>query len=90
MLRQSNAAAVQEALTAPGAIAIACRDQEDESSFTAILLVSYRVPWTGDLPTNGCNTLAVTNISGPGGWLQILDPDSFHQPHRFCGVQTPP
>jgi hypothetical protein len=39
---------------------------------------------------NAWNTLVVTNVSGPGGILQIADPNFSTQSNRFYRVKTPP
>jgi len=82
--------ALKQALATPGLITIQNTGQDIELSFTSLPLGSYLVEWTGDLTSNVWNTLAVTNVSGPGGSLQVVDPDAASQPQRFYRVQTPP
>ena len=82
--------AVKQALAAPGQITIQNIGEDIELSFTGLSLGSYRVEWTGDLTSNVWNTLAVTNVTGPGGVLQLADPAAASQPQRFYRVQTPP
>jgi chitinase len=82
---------VKQALTAPGRIAIQfVRQQDIKLSFTCLPLGSYRVEWTSNLTENIWHTLVVTNITGPGGTLQIDDSSLSNQPRRFYRVQTPP
>jgi chitinase len=82
--------AVKQALATPGPIAIQDTGQNIELSFTGLPLGSYRMEWTGDLISNVWDTLVVTNVSGPGGVIQVVDPDADGQPQRFYRVQTPP
>jgi len=83
--------AIKQALATPGSLAIQRSNQAMQLGFTSLPLGAYRIQWTGDLSTsNAWNTLAVTNISGPGGLLQITDPNLSTQPQRFYRVQTPP
>jgi len=82
--------ALKQALATPGLITIQNLGDDIELSFTSLPLGSYGVEWTGDLTSNVWNTLAVTNVSGPGGVLQVVDPDAASQPQRFYRVQTPP
>jgi chitinase len=81
--------ALKQALATPGLITIQNTGQDIELYFSALPLGSYRVEWTSDLTSNVWNTLAVTNVSGPAGVLQIVDP-AVSQPQRFYRVQTPP
>ena len=81
--------ALKQALATPGLITIQNTGQDIELNFSTLPLGSYRVEWTSDLNSNVWNTLAVTNVSGPGGVLQIVDPAA-SQPQRFYRVQTPP
>ncbi len=82
--------AVKQSLASPGQITIQQTGQDVTLSFTGIALGSYRVQWTDNLAGGSWNTLAVTNVSGPGVLLQIVDPNPFSQPQRFYRVQTPP
>ncbi len=82
--------ALKQALATPGLITIQNLGGDIELSFTSLPLGSYGVEWTGDLTSNVWNTLAVTNVSGPGGVLQVVDPDAASQPQRFYRVQAPP
>jgi len=82
--------AVKQALATPGPITIQDTGQNIELSFTGLPLGSYRMEWTGDLISNVWDTLVVTNVSGPGGVIQVVDPDADGQPQRFYRVQTPP
>jgi len=82
--------AVKQSLASPGQITIQQTGQDVTLSFTGIALGAYRVQWTDNLAGGSWNTLAVTNISGPGVLLQIVDPNPFNQPQRFYRVQTPP
>jgi chitinase len=82
--------AVKQALATPGLITIQNTGLDIDLNFTGLPLGSYRVEWTGDLTSNVWNTLAVTNVSGPGGIIQVVDPDAASQAQRFYRVQTPP
>jgi chitinase len=82
--------AVKQALATPGLITITNIGQNIELNFTSLPLGSYRVEWSTNLTGNVWNTLVVTNVSGPGGILQIVDPGTASQPVRFYRVQTPP
>ncbi len=82
--------ALKQALATPGPITIQNVGPDIELSFTSLPLGSYRVEWAGDLTNSIWNTLAVTNVSGPGGLLQIVDPAATSQPIRFYRLQTPP
>jgi len=81
---------IQQALTTPGSLKIERTNQGVNVGFASLPLGSYRVQWSSNLAAVSWNTLAVTNVSGPGGWLQIPDPDAPGQPRRFYRVQTPP
>ncbi|HUA68738.1 MAG TPA: glycoside hydrolase family 18 protein [Candidatus Saccharimonadales bacterium] len=82
--------ALKQALAPPDLIAIQNVGPNIQLSFTSLPLGSYRVEWTSDLASNVWNTLVVTNVSGPGGVLQVIDPGAASQPQRFYRVQTPP
>jgi chitinase len=82
--------ALKEALATPGLITIQNIGQEMELDFTGLPLGSYRVEWTGDLISHLWNTLVVTNVSGSGGVIQVVDPNAAGQPQRFYRLQTPP
>lgn len=82
--------AVKQSLASPGEITIQQTGQDVTLSFTGIALGAYRVQWTDNLAGGSWNTLAVTNISGPGTPVQIVDPNPFSQPQRFYRVQSPP
>jgi hypothetical protein len=82
--------AVKQGLATPGLTAIQLSNQQVNLSFTSLPLGSYRVEWTSNLTAGVWNTLAVTNVSGSGGLLQVTDPDPATQPQRFYRVQTPP
>ena len=81
--------AVKQALDSPGQIAIQSINPDIALSFNGVALGSYRVQWTDSLTNNLWNTLVVTNISGPGQLLQIVDPQPFNWPQRFYRVQSP-
>jgi len=82
--------AIQYALTTPGSLTIQRPNQGINVGFASLPLGSYRVQWSSNLAAVSWNTLTVTNVSGPGGWLQIPDPNAATQMHRFYRVQTPP
>ena len=82
--------AVKQALATPGPTAIQSSNQGIKLSFTSLPLGSYLVQWSSDLTFNAWNTLAITNVMGSGGPLQIYDPDSSGQPQRFYRIKSPP
>ncbi len=82
--------AVKQALATPGLISIQNIGQNMELSFAGLPLGSYRVEWSSDLTSGVWNTLVVTNVSGPGGFIQVVDPTASSQSQRFYRVQTPP
>jgi chitinase len=82
--------AVKQALTTPGWVTLQRPDQEINLGFSSLPLGSYRVQWSSNLTDASWNTLTVTNVSGPGGWLEIPDSTAALQPQRFYRVQTPP
>jgi hypothetical protein len=60
-------------------------------SFTGIALGFYNVQWTSNLVGGNWSTLALTNISGLGGGIQVTDPGAVtNQPKRFYRVTTQP
>ena len=83
--------AVKQAIATPGMVSLKSSGQDINLTFTNIALGSYRVLWNSNLSAGVWNTLLITNISGPGGALQIRDPGAVtNQPQRFYRVQTPP
>ncbi len=82
--------AVKQALATPGLITIQSIGPEIALYFTSLPLGSYDVEWSSNLTGNFWNTLVVTNVSGSGGILQIVDPNTGNQSQRFYRVQTPP
>jgi chitinase len=82
--------AIKQALATPGLITITNVGLDMALNFTALPLGSYRVEWSSNLTANIWNTLVVTNISGPGGIIQVVDPNAASQPQRFYRLQTPP
>ncbi len=81
--------AVKQALVSPGPVAIQTTNQDITLTFTGVALGSYRIQWTDALTNNAWNTLAVTNISGAGQMLQIVDHNPFGQTQKFYRVQSP-
>jgi chitinase len=82
--------ALKQALATPGLTSIQFSNQNINLSFPSLPLGSYRVQWTSDMTLDAWNTLVVTNVSGPGGTLQIADPNFSSQSKRFYRVKTPP
>jgi chitinase len=81
--------AIKEGLASPGAVTIQFTNQNIVLGFSGVALGSYRILWT-DSPTNSSwNTLTVTNISGPGLPVQIVDPNPFNNLQRFYRIQSP-
>jgi chitinase len=81
---------LKQSFATPGLITIQNIGQDIELNFASLSLGAYRVEWSTNLTADTWNTLAVTNISGTGGALQIFDPGVGSQPWRFYRVQTPP
>jgi len=82
--------ALKQALATPGLTSIQFSNQNINLTFPSLPLGSYRIQWTSDMTLNAWNTLVVTNVSGPGGTLQIADPNFSTQSNRFYRVKTPP
>ena len=82
--------AVKQALATPGFMTIQSLGPDIALYFASLPLGSYDVEWSSNLTGNFWNTLVVTNVSGSGGVLQIVDPNAGSQPQRFYRVQTPP
>jgi chitinase len=82
--------ALKQALATPGLTSIQFSNQNINLSLPSLPLGSYRVQWTSDMTLDAWNTLVVTNVSGPGGMLQIADPNFSSQSIRFYRVKTPP
>jgi hypothetical protein len=83
--------AVKQAVATPGQISTQTVGNNFNLSFTGISLGSYSVQWTSNLAAGNWNILAVTNITGLGGGIEIVDPGAFtNQPARFYRVLTPP
>jgi chitinase len=82
--------ALKQGLATPGPITIQNAGHNIELNFASLPLGSYQVEWQSNLTSSAWNTLTVTNVSGNGGILQILDPGSADQPQRFYRVQSPP
>ena len=80
---------VKQAFASPGELAIHRTNANIALNFNAIALGSYRVLWSGSLASNSWNTLAITNISGPGQLLQIMDTNPPSQSPKFYRVQSP-
>lgn len=82
--------AIKQALATPGTLKIQRTNQDVTIGFDSVPLGSYQVQWATNLDAGSWNTLIVTNVTGPGGWLEIRDPDPATQAQRFYRVQTPP
>jgi len=82
--------AVKQALATPGQITIQSIGPDIELNFAGLPLGAYDIEWSSNLTGNFWNTLVVTNVTGSGGVLQIVDPNTGGQPQRFYRVQTPP
>lgn len=82
--------ALKQGLATPGPITIQNVSHNIQLNFASLPLGSYRVEWESNLTSSTWNTLAITNVIGSGGILQILDPGAVSQPQRFYRVQTPP
>lgn len=83
--------AVKQAVATPGQSNLQSSGFDVNLTFSSIALGSYRVQWSSDLTLGVWNTLVVTNISGPGGPLQISDQGALtNYPGRFYRIQTPP
>jgi chitinase len=83
--------AVKQALATPGPTELQRSGQNVNLRFNSAALGSYRVQWREALTSGVWNTLLITNISGPGGALQIKDAGALtNQATRFYRIQTPP
>ena len=81
--------AIKQAFASPGSTSIQPVGTNIDLSFTSVPLGSYRIQWASNLPPAAWNTLAVTNMSGTGGPLHVVDTNGL-RPDRFYRVQTPP
>ena len=83
--------AVKQALATPGLTNLQTSGNDVNLNFSSIALGSYRVQWTSRLTAGVWNTLMVTNVTGTGGILQIIDSGAItNQPQRFYRIKTPP
>jgi hypothetical protein len=83
--------AVKQAVAAPGRVSAQPVGNSLKLSFTGNSLGSYDIQWTSNLITGNWKTLALTNITGPGGGIQVTDTGVFtNQSPRFYRVLTPP
>ncbi len=83
--------AIKQAVASPGLTALQTSGNDVSLTFSGIALGSYRVQWTSNLSGGGWNTLLITNLSGSGGPLKILDSGVVTgQLERFYRIQTPP
>ena len=83
--------ALKQALATPGMATIQLNNQNIELSFFGLPLGSYCVQWTSNLAAPGWNTLSITNVTGPGGPVQVVDPTApAAPPYRFYRIKTPP
>ena len=82
---------IGQAIATPGLTAIQLNGGDIQMSFAGAPLGSYRVEWSADLTSGVWNTLVVTNVTGPGGVIQVIDTGAAtSQSSRFYRVQTPP
>jgi chitinase len=83
--------AVKQALASPGTATIKLNGPDVQVGFTSMPLGSYRILWKSNFTDITWNTLATTNITGPGGLLQVTDPGAtLNSSPRFYRIQTPP
>jgi chitinase len=83
--------AVKQAVATPGWANLQINGYDVNLTFTSIALGSYRVQWSSNLTAGIWNTLLITNISGLGGTVQIMDSGALtNQLERFYRIQTPP
>ncbi|HEV2693964.1 MAG TPA: glycoside hydrolase family 18 protein [Verrucomicrobiae bacterium] len=83
--------AVKQALATPGPSTLQKSGNDLAVAFKTIPLGSYAVQWSSNLTRGTWNTLRTTNISGPGGILQIKDVGVItNQSGRYYRIQTPP
>ena len=83
--------AVKQAVAAPGQMGVQLAGNNLNLSFTGIALGFYNVQWTGNLVGGNWSTLALTNITGLGGPIQVTDPGAVtNQSTRFYRVTTQP
>jgi hypothetical protein len=84
-------AAVKQAVATPGPIIAQSAGSNLNLTFTGIALGAYAVQWTSNLAGGSWNTLADTNVNGPGGGIQVTDTGALtNQSTRFYRVLTPP
>ena len=84
-------AAVKQAVATPGPIIAQTAGSNLSLTFTGIALGAYAVQWTSNLAGGSWNTLADTNVNGPGGGIQVTDTGALtNQSTRFYRVLTPP
>jgi chitinase len=83
--------AVKQALATPGQTTLRRTANNVTVAFNTAPLGSYEVQWSSNLAGNGWNSLVTTNVTGPGGTLQINDAEvATNQSRRFYRIQTPP
>jgi chitinase len=83
--------AVKQAVATPGWTNLQINSNDVSLTFSSIALGSYRVQWSSNLTGGIWNTLLVTNISGLGGPLQIIDSGAAtNKLGCFYRIQTPP
>jgi chitinase len=83
--------AVKQSVASPGQITVQSSGNNFNLAFSGISLGSYAVQWTSNLAGGNWNTLALTNLSGLGGGIQVTDPGALtNQSVRFYRVLTPP
>ena len=83
--------AVKQALATPGQTTLRRTANNVTVAFNTAPLGSYEVQWSSNLAGNGWNSLVTTNVTGPGGTLQINDAGvATNQSRRFYRIQTPP
>lgn len=82
---------IKQALATPGLIDIQVNNFDMYLTFNTVALGSYRVQWSSDLSVGVWNTLVITNSSGLGGSMRIIDAGAIsNQFQRFYRVRTPP
>jgi chitinase len=83
--------AVKLSLAAPGWTTLQASGNDVNLTFISIALGSYRAQWTSNLTAGPWNTLLITNVSGPGGPLKIIDSGAMtNRLGCFYRIQTPP
>lgn len=82
---------IRQSLATPGTIGLQPVGNDLNLTFAGITLGDYDIQWTSNLVGGKWTTLALTNIAGIGGGIQVTDPGVLtNHAVRFYRVMTPP